>query len=752
MLPLVPCVWAALCAIATAQTQADAPSGEHAIAPAPAAAIAAETTQLGVSARIRSGDEAGDRARSVVTRRQMDERLPRSTPDALRFEPGVSVQQTAHGQASPYVRGMTGQQVVHMFDGVRMNNGLFRQGPNQYFFTVDSYTLGRIEVVRGSASTRYGSDALGGAILAFPRDPALPLPGEAFVLTPRLFGRLASADLERGGRAELELQLLGETAVLAGAGYREAERLRAGGLVTNPGLRAPLVPRFEADGRTQLGTGFREATFDARVVQRVAPKLRLVAAVYGFREFDAPRTDQCPPPEAPASECLEIEEQFRTLAYVALRGSAGAPMHELELNASYQRHDELRVNHRPRSFVSTEYDTGVFTLGASFRARTIDFSLPAGGRYALSYGAEAYRDEVESSAAQELTDPQLLAAFDAEQLRFPYSRGQYLDGSVYVNTGLFAELELVPHELLALHAGARVAAVGASVPRDPASGSRAASPRWAAAVGRAGAAVHAHEDFTVHLNFDQGFRAPNLDDLSSRQQVGPGFQFENSALEPERTNTLELGITATPSVLTFQAWTFATWLDDAITRAVREQSDCPPETDACRSSRSQFQLVNAEDSALILGVEGALSARLPNDVSLRATLAYAFGEGQNTGSRAVAGDTPFGERVPLSRIPPLNGTAEARYRHPDSGLYAAAVLRWALAQRRLAPSDLSDLRIPEGGTPGYAVWDLRAGWRYAPHLRFNLVFENVLDAPYRVHGSSINGPGRGVLLGAALSY
>ena len=39
------------------------------------------------------------RAASVVTRRDLEERLPRSAPDALRFEPGVYVQQTAHGQA-----------------------------------------------------------------------------------------------------------------------------------------------------------------------------------------------------------------------------------------------------------------------------------------------------------------------------------------------------------------------------------------------------------------------------------------------------------------------------------------------------------------------------------------------------------------------------------------------------------------------------------------------------------------------------
>jgi iron complex outermembrane receptor protein/hemoglobin/transferrin/lactoferrin receptor protein len=73
-------------------------------------------------------------------------------------------------------------------------------------------------------------------------------------------------------------------------------------------------------------------------------------------------------------------------------------------------------------------------------------------------------------------------------------------------------------------------------------------------------------------------------------------------------------------------------------------------------------------------------------------------------------------------------------------------MRWALRQSQLAPSDLSDARIPEGGTPGFAVLDLFAGYRMGRHMLFNVVFENVSDAAYRYHGSAVNGPGRGVIV------
>lgn len=714
---------------------ADAQAGDS----APPAA-SEPVPDFGATARVPVASATENQSRSVVTRAEMNERLPRSAPDALRYEPGVSVQQTAHGQASPYVRGMTGQQVVHMFDGIRMNHGVYRQGPNQYFFTVDSWTLDRIEVVRGSASTHFGSDSLGGAILAFPRVPALTLGAHGVEAHPALFGRFASADSELGGRAEGEFLLDDHTGALLGIGYRDVDRLESGGVVRNPGRAIPRVPRFEADGRTQLGTGFEEASFDGRVHHRFRRTLELVGAAYGFREFDAPRTDQCPPPEAPIDECLRIEEQFRTLAYLALRGDAGDAVRDLDLNVSWQEHAELRTNDRPRSFVAHTFDNTIHTVGAALKASTPVLSISRDATWRLHYGLDAYRDEVASTTVQRLTDPVLVGVLAPDALRIEQSRGQYLDGSVYLSAGAFAEAEIVPIDPVTVRGGGRLAVVGARAPADSASGSAPVHARWGAAVGRAGVETRPFDALAVHVNFDQGFRAPNLDDLTSRQEVGPGFQFENPDLVPERTNTLEAGVVTTPGPLRIESWVFATWLSDGITRTVRDASDCPPETQGCTASRTQYQLVNADDTALILGSEGGATAELPEGFQVRATYSYAWGEGPNT--RA---GTASPERVPLSRIPPLNGTVEAVWRQSPRGIHAGGALRWALAQRRLAPSDLGDARIPPGGTPGHAVFELRAGWQLPPHLRLSLVFENVFDAAYRVHGSSINGPGRGLV-------
>ncbi|MEM9072618.1 MAG: TonB-dependent receptor [Myxococcota bacterium] len=701
---------------------------------------------VGDAASIEDPEE--DLAHSQVTRAQMDERLPRSAPDALRYEPGVAVQQTAHAQASPYVRGMTGQQVVHLFDGVRMNNGIYRQGPNQYFFTVDQRSIAQLDVLRGASSVRFGSDALGGAILATPLRPLLDPDNEGFSARPQASFRFGSQDQELGGRGQLELRLGADTAVLVGVGYRDVNRLESGGVVRHRQRRAevtrgdvaPWVPRFEEEERhpddpsrwrTQLGTGFREATYDARLEHAISPKLRLVAATYGYRQSDAPRTDQCPAPEAPLDECLFVDEQNRSLSYLALRGDAG-PLRDVDLIVSHQRHNEARRRERPRSNVRFRWRDIVDTFGVTFRAASRPLALRR-GTAGFRYGFEMIRDEVSTSrGSRTFTDIDNTRAL---------SRGQYLAGSHFLQLGAWTEAVYTPVPWLTFRGGGRVSVIDAGAPPDPESGTSSVNETFHAVVGRVGAALRPGRGVTIQLNVDQGFRAPNLDDLTSRQQVGPGFQFENPNLEPERTWTSELGLRVRHDVVRFDLWGFATVINDGIQRVVREIDDCPPSTPDCRGSRDPFQLVNAEDRSMIFGTEGGVTLHLPQAVTLRSTLSYAWGEGPSLGDRGAGND-----RVPLSRIPPLQGTFEGRYRHRPSGVWFGAALRWAAPQTRLAIADESDPRIPDGGSSGYAVFDLRLGWRYEDFLAIGLAFENVGDAAYRVHGSSINGPGRGVAL------
>ena len=68
---------------------------------------------------------------------------------------------------------------------------------------------------------------------------------------------------------------------------------------------------------------------------------------------------------------------------------------------------------------------------------------------------------------------------------------------------------------------------------------------------------------------------------------------------------------------------------------------------------------------------------------------------------------------------------------------------------KLSADDARDTqRIPPGGTPGYVVWNVRAGMTVCDGLEATLAVENVLDEDYRIHGSGVNEPGRNLVLAA----
>ena len=93
--------------------------------------------------------------------------------DLLALTPGVRIQKSQGGGGSPVLRGFEANRVLLVVDGVRMNNAIYRSGHLQNAITIDPNTIERVEVMFGSSSVGYGSDALGGVIHYYTKSPQL---------------------------------------------------------------------------------------------------------------------------------------------------------------------------------------------------------------------------------------------------------------------------------------------------------------------------------------------------------------------------------------------------------------------------------------------------------------------------------------------------------------------------------------------------------------------------------------------------
>ena len=166
------------------------------------------------------------RAATTVGYEEIERQAPSTLPDLLRGATGVSVQQTTPGQAAPIIRGLIGSSILTLVDGMRLNSAFFRPAPNQYFALVDPYNVERIEVVRGPASTLYGSDAMGGVIQVF--TPVPRFADEYWQWRGRTLGQFGSADISGVTRFSLAGGKKG-VALNGGITYQNRNDLRGGG-------------------------------------------------------------------------------------------------------------------------------------------------------------------------------------------------------------------------------------------------------------------------------------------------------------------------------------------------------------------------------------------------------------------------------------------------------------------------------------------------------------------------------------------
>jgi len=648
-----------------------------------------------------------------ITAEELAERLPRTLPEALRETPGVMVQKTAHGQGSPFIRGFTGFRTLLLVDGIRLNNSVFRDGPNQYWNTVDPLSVDRLEVVKGPSSVLYGSDAIGGTVNALTVGPAGG--AEGFQWERHAFYRVSSAESSHTVRADVSAPLTKEVGLFLGGSRKDYGDLRGGQEV-----------------RRQKATGYLDRDLDGKLQWRVSPDARVVVAHQTVDQDDAWRTHRTAQGFSWRGTTVGTDralsyDQNRHLSYAQYHAeNLGGFAQEAHASVSHQLQRETEFR-RLAAGTSTIQGFEVTTLGVNFHL----VSQTPVGRWV--YGAEYYHDWVGSfrynyNAAGALTGTP--------------AQGPVADDAAYHLAGLFVE-DTIPflNERLELSLGGRFTYAAADAARvvNPVGGATiGVSDSWHAFTGSARLVWHVDEQDRWHVfaGASQAFRAPNLSDLTRFDIAQTGeLETPQPNLRPEHFLTLESGVKVQQGRFTAQAGYFHTLVSDLIVRTP---------TGALIGGLAEVTKLNS-GSGHIHGIEFDGSFNLTPAWTLRANATWT--EGWLDVFPATAGAAK--RREPVSKLMPATTQITLKYAEPGRRWWAETGATVAAQQNRLSSADVRDTqRIPPGGTPGFAVYHVRAGWRVAQGFSLTGAIENLTDEDYRIHGSGLNEAGRNFMLSA----
>ena len=669
-----------------------------------------------VTARRRPEDPfISNRSVSVYGIKDLKEKSPRTTPEALMEVPGVFVQKTNHAGGSPILRGLIGPQVLIYVDGVRLSNSVYRTGPLQYLNLVDPLSLERIEVLRGPGSVLYGSDAMGGVIQLFPITPLLYSGKTGLMLNGTFVTRYESADDGLTGHGHFRGGYNG-LGFAGGVSKKKYDDLRAGG-----------------DIKVQPYSGYDQSSSFASMLYTVSDGIldgwRFSITYLMTKIEDAGRTDKLYDKKQ-----LQLYDNEDHLVYGRINLRSKTLNTRGELTASYQYFREvkdniaLEDNLETRTSVTRD-ETEVDTIGADVKFITGLF----GKMLELIYGGMWYHDMVDSKQLENTT------YYGAWELS-PIS--PYPDGSTYDNYGAYVMAEFTPLRSAAGHtvelsSGYRYHGMRGKA--DATNTLPAVDFRDSGHV-FLGALKYLYEKAaTVAFTFSQGFRSPNMQEAVQLGDTGKFLHIPNDELGPEKSDTYELLGRIAFWKIRLGASGYVSFITDIINR-----EDTTWQGQALVNGKTVVHNVNGGE-AVIYGGEGDMTIGPFYGVSLSGMITYTWGEEERES----------GEKVPVTRIPPLYGQATLRWETPAGKrryAFLETFVRAAGKQDRLSPEDESDVRIPEGGTPGWWTLNVRGGIFINKRYRVTAAVENIFNEKYKYHASGVYSPGLNTIITLDASF
>jgi hemoglobin/transferrin/lactoferrin receptor protein len=675
---------------------------------------------------------------TALGRAEIETRQPSSPDDVLKMIPGVEFTGGPRRTGEvPRIRGFEGADVIVTIDGARQNFDSVHDGR----FFLDPSLLKRVEVLRGPASSLYGSGGTGGLIA---------------------FQTLDAADLLAAGE---------NAGTKVNGGYRSvnSERFSNFTAYSTPleGVDAVASVTARGSGTIRLGDGnhLRDTDDDilaglAKASVKIAGHHRIEASATAFRnDAREPNDGQQRFGQEVAANGL-VQKDVRSASFSAAYHYDDPTNRYVDLDAVVYRTlfrvDELRLEDVSGGPAGELLRRDVGTLGMRMDNRS-RFPVSEATRVTLTYGAEYWRDSQDGGdGGMRMGQPDTNAS---ERHGVPDADARF--------AGIFAQAEIVLPDPFGDESGSLLVIPGARYDsyRISSSNRLGADNNRNELSPKIGVTWLPTERLMAFANYAHAFRAPTADEIYLTGSHFPLFRgpgelvgfnrFEpNPQLKPQATRTVEVGAGATfndvfakQDQLQIKATHFRVRGTDFIDRAIRQVFPVP--RDCVPFVSDQVRVPAGPPSVFRTGCEGAaFSANVPN-ARLRGTEVDATYDGDGLrvafGFSTIDGENEETGRK-LGRLAPDQFTVDAALKLPR--LDSVVGWRLQLADRFDKVNDPADARA------SYAVHDFYFSWRPLQPLAgfgVDLGIDNAFDKAYtRVDTAAVE-PGRNFRISAGYS-
>jgi hemoglobin/transferrin/lactoferrin receptor protein len=678
-----------------------------------------------------------------------------NTADILTTSGQVFVQKSQAGGGSPVVRGFEASRVLLMVDGVRMNSAIFRAGHLQNIITVDNMILDRIEINYGPSSTLYGSDALGGVVNLFTKQPELYKSNintkvAAWKTTGNLVYRYGNGQNEQ--RQHIDINIANNKwAYLTSFSNSSFGDMRQGNkrLAAYPdfGKRFFYVVRENnidimkdnsADVNLQKSSGYNQTDFLQKILFKPNENTTHLLNVQISNSSDINRYDRLSETSKGMPVFAEwyYGPQVRNMfGYKLTKEKLNGYFQELTANLNYQHLEESRITRR---FSSSNKDyrfeaVDLFGLNVDFLHQGKSSELHVGiESYYNSVGSTAYRNNITTNIRSAITTRYSDGPTNMANHAIYAQHTQFLAGNWVLNSGMRLNKVL-------LNANFKDTALMHFPFTD-------AKQNNTALTGNVGMAYNGADGFRIAFGVSSGFRSPNVDDLTKVFDTRTGYVVvPNKDLKPEYTYNTELNIATTKANYSIAASVFYTRFSNALVVDKFKWNNAS--SMLYQGVVSDVYAMQNKAIANVYGFNINGSATLWPNTILAATYSYTKGRYNNQDVNGTNSEKP------LDHIPPTYGRIGIKH---DLKKFSAELFTVFNGWKRIKDYNLNgednELYATEDGMPGWQIWNINTSYQTNKKINLSFQIENLADLNYRYFASGISALGRNYVVQARCSF